>query len=117
MILNKKEGRPDPKAPRPPHGWILQIYYFFHYLQTKSKKKNEKYGIKGIVHGNIAVSAVQDQLEKQQEARRPSSGRRASAFHARGASPSRGSHYRHPTPSGMPTIRPTGGTVDATPYR
>ena len=73
--------------------------------------------MEGIMYGNIAVSAVQDQLEKQQEARRPSSGRWASAFHARGSSPSRGSHYRHPTPSGMPTTRPTGGTVDATPYR
>ena len=73
--------------------------------------------MEGIVHGYIAVSAVQDQLEKQQEARRPSSGRRASAFHARGSSLSRGSHYRHPTPSGMPTTHPTDGTVGATQYR
>ena len=73
--------------------------------------------MEGIVYGHLTVSTVQEQLEKQQEARRPSSGRWASAFHARGSSPSRGSPYRPPTPSGMPTTRPTDGTVDATPYR
>ena len=87
---------------------LLQVQRYKHYFnyQTRNKEKSMAYR-----------ETYEQFIEKLQEARRPSSGRRASAFHARGASPSRGSPYRHPTPSGMPTIRPTGGTVGATPYR
>ena len=33
---------------------------------NKIKEKNEKYGIKGIMHGNIAVSAVREPNEQRE---------------------------------------------------